>query len=482
MDTGSRDNYVPDTHVVRSALGMAQDKDPVPPVGRYSTYPYLIPYVLLPVYAGDFALGRATGRFGGPEEFKRHVLEHPEEVHLLARIVTALFGVASVVFVYLAARTMGFRAGAAVAAWLVATGLLHLHFSVQERPWVPMASCMALATWPAARYARGGALRDLLASAAACGAAFACHQAGLAALGLAGCAWAFGGIGWLGAAALRRRLVHGICAVAVFALVGVASGHPYLLVHGATPEGQVAAAQEVETDLSIGGQGLVLELRWESVRRLTRALVGYDPALVLLSLLGLLGLGGAWRRPGARAPLVFALLWAAFFLTNQNDHVRYLLPLSVLLPFAAAAAGEGLLRGGAAGRGVLLILLGLPLVQALRLDVVLRAADTRHLAEARLATLPSDARVAVDRYGPRVPLTAGSLARLAELRPLTRREAHRSALLEAGVARGGIDVVPIEDLFRFDDRHRGASSPRPWSRPSRPCGERIPRPSWSASR
>src|SRR5688572_18723522 len=79
-------NYVPDTHVVRSALGMARDKDPVPPVGRYSSYPYLVPYLLLPLYAGHFAVGLAQGEWSGPAEYGDAVSAEPATVHLIARV------------------------------------------------------------------------------------------------------------------------------------------------------------------------------------------------------------------------------------------------------------------------------------------------------------------------------------------------------------------------------------------------------------
>jgi hypothetical protein len=69
LEHGSPRGYVPDTHIVRSALGMAKDRNPVPPVGKYSVYPNLLPYLLLPLYAGDFAIGRVTGRWGGQAEF-----------------------------------------------------------------------------------------------------------------------------------------------------------------------------------------------------------------------------------------------------------------------------------------------------------------------------------------------------------------------------------------------------------------------------
>ncbi|MEM7517286.1 MAG: hypothetical protein AAF368_10225, partial [Planctomycetota bacterium] len=63
MDHGMPRNYLPDTHVVRQALGMARDKDPAPLVGTYSTYPNLLAYSLLPVYAGQYFTGRALGEW-----------------------------------------------------------------------------------------------------------------------------------------------------------------------------------------------------------------------------------------------------------------------------------------------------------------------------------------------------------------------------------------------------------------------------------
>ena len=50
-------NYVPDTHMVRAALSMARDRDLTPPPGKYSIYPNLMPYLLLPCYAGEYAIG-----------------------------------------------------------------------------------------------------------------------------------------------------------------------------------------------------------------------------------------------------------------------------------------------------------------------------------------------------------------------------------------------------------------------------------------
>jgi hypothetical protein len=59
---GAPRNYVPDTHMVRQALGMARDHDLAPQAGKYSFYPNFLPYLLLPCYAAEYAAGRAEGR------------------------------------------------------------------------------------------------------------------------------------------------------------------------------------------------------------------------------------------------------------------------------------------------------------------------------------------------------------------------------------------------------------------------------------
>ena len=70
-------DLVPDTHVVRNALHMLGDEDLVPPANAHSSYPYLLPYLLLPVYAADFLWGSLQG-----EERRRRVWPLPEGVPL----------------------------------------------------------------------------------------------------------------------------------------------------------------------------------------------------------------------------------------------------------------------------------------------------------------------------------------------------------------------------------------------------------------
>ncbi|MEE8468337.1 MAG: glycosyltransferase family 39 protein [Planctomycetota bacterium] len=454
IEHGLPRNYVPDTHIVRNALGMAKDKNLVPEVGRYSTYPYLLPYVLLPIYVGEYALGRVRGEWAGAGEFGDRLLEEPWRAQLPARWLVALCGAASVWVVFRAGRAMGLRGGAWVAAWLVATGLLHVHLSVQERPWVPMTACMAATLWAAAVHVQSGRRRHLFAAGVCAALSFSCHQVGVLALGIAGLAWLLGPSGWR-ADELRRRLLAGVTCVAVFLVVSLVVGHPYYLVHGLVDRAAIAAGEHAG-DLSIGGQQIRFALSSRTLFKLTRALVGHDPVLLAL---GLAGLATCWRLRAARPAVIFAVAWAAFFMTNQGDHVRYLLPLVVLLAWPAGAAAENIWRRGVRARTLLALALMLPLVQALRLGWVLRQEDTRSLAAHWIESELGDSALAVDVHGPELFLDRASLERLASWRELGARERHRSSLLQAGaetLGGTGLDAVPLEALLDYDLRHRSS--------------------------
>ncbi len=458
INHGDGANYLADTHVVRSALGMAKDKDLVPPVGKYSTYPNLLPYTLLPIYGAQYAWGRASGAWSGPGEYGHALLERPALAHIPARILVAVMGALTALVVWRLARDAGLGPGAWVAGWLIAVGLLHLHFSVQERPWAPLVFFLVWSALHAGRAATTGSGRQLALSALAAGLAFATHQGGLVALGLPAIAWVLGPWG-PGRAGLGPRVASGVRAVLVFAVVALALGHPYLLVHGATSTAQVAAGEALEnlggTTISVGGQAVRFAFSTDTLKRLSTALVGYDPVLVLL---GVPGLFWALRRRALLPGMLFALGWGGFFLLHYNDHVRYLLPLVVFLAIAAGAAAERLWTSPAA-RAVLLVLLAFPLVQVVRLGHVLRQEDTRTLVLQQLAEHPPTGAIAIDVFGPEVPLNPTALGRLAGLRDLGARERHRLLYYDGGVeppGPRGIDALPVDAILEFEIRRRSS--------------------------
>lgn len=458
-----RPEYVPDTHVVRNALQMAANKDPVPPAGKYSSYPYLLPYMLLPVYAADYAAGRVSGEWSGGGEYGMHLKENPWRAHRLARILLAILSATAPLFIFGAARASGMGAGAWLAAFLAGTSLLHVHLSVQERPWAPMAAAVAATAWAAAVHARSGTRRSLLVAALAAAVTFSIHQGGVVVLGMVGVAWAVaptteGSGGSKGA--LKTRLARGVGAVALFAGASLAMGHAYLVRYGPTEKDQVAAQELVRDDMiqiTIGSQQVVLGLRWETFTGLSRAFLGYDPVILIA---GLLGLVLAFRRRTLLPSMVFLVGWAAFFMTNVNEHIRYLLPMAMLMTLPAGLFLETLWRRPV-GRFAVLGVLIVPLTLALRLGHVLNQEDTRSLAADRLMELPEGSRVAIDVYGPVVPQTLPALEMTERLRTrvdsaLYGREAHRRDMLAAGQPQApGVDAVRLEDAFEYDLRTGG---------------------------
>ena len=449
-------NYVPDAHIVRSALGMAQDKSPAPPINKYSSYPNLLPYALLPIYAGHFGLGLARGEWSGVGEFKDDLIDEPGQVHLLARWLIAIFGALTPIVAFRAARAAGLDEGAWVAAWLVATGLMHVHFSLQERPWVPTVFFTTLAAWPAAIYVRNPGPRSLIYSGLAAGAAAACHQSGLFALAVPGFAWLVSPLGWSGED-LRSRLLQGVKCVAIFFALVLLIGYPSYLLHGLPSNEQTIGGGKA--DLDFGGQAINFDRRWQTFPHLARAFFGYGPVLTIL---GILGFARFLRQRVALPAGLFALGWAAFFMTHQNDHVRYLLPLAVLGALPAGSAVELAWRRGGVLRVLVLVLLAVPLALSLRLGSVIVQDDTRAQAETMMASLDPAAFVAIDRHGPRPELDRASLEELQSIRQATgsslyTREARRLERMLAGGPDGGVHGLFVEDLFEIDERSQEVS-------------------------
>ncbi|MBL8858252.1 MAG: glycosyltransferase family 39 protein [Planctomycetes bacterium] len=459
LDHGGERIYVPDNHMVRAALGMARDHDLVPPVGKYSTYPNLMPYLLLPVYGAQFAVGRMTGAWNSTAEFGEHLLAHPEHAAWPARALIALLGALTVWVIFRAARAAGLERGAWVAAWLVGTGLLSVQMSTQERPWVPVVFFMAASAWGAILYVREPRLKFLVLSGICAGLSFSAHQGGLAALALPALALLFAPKSW-NAGGIGRRAGHGSVVALAFVAVSLVLGHAYLLRYGWTPTSQAVGGAQIDAHggFNIGGMSMIPELSWRSLTRLTRALLGYDPIVVCL---GLLGIVFAWRERSLRAPLVFTAVWAAIFLTNQSDHVRYMLPVTTFLALPAGLLVERLWVSKQA-RIVFVALLCVPLVQAARFDWLLMRDDTRAIAERALAELPPGSCVAIDRYGPDVDLNRAGIYALSKLRnsrgqDLRAREAARKRDLDTdSFEKPGVHAIRLEEVFGYNDRGRVA--------------------------
>ncbi|MFT6832937.1 MAG: hypothetical protein ACJAZN_003115 [Planctomycetota bacterium] len=454
-----RPGYVPDTHIVRGALNMAKTKDLVPPAGKYSSYPYLLSYTLLPVYAADYVRGRAMGDWAGKGEFAARLQEHPWRAHLLARIVCAVLSASVALFLFMAARAAGFGIGAWVAAWLGGTSLLHVQMSTHERPWAPMTAMLAATVWGAAVHARTGTTRSLMLTGVAASIAFSTLPVGGLALLMAGVAWALaprleGELMESVGTALRKRVVRGFACVGLFVAVAALVGYPFYLRYGQVEQEAVAAGSLVTESMwtiQFGATQMVVGVSLKTLKGLMTTFFGYDPVILVM---GLLGLFSAFGRRTLLPLAAFLLVWGALFLVGINEQVRYIIPVVVLMALPAGAFAEALAKKPA-GKIALAVLMAFPLVQALRLGYVMRQPDTRAVAEDLLGKLPEGAVVAVDVYGPVPPQTLDTLKTTKLLRErvgseLYGREAHRLMMLEADQEQPrGYPILRLEDVFEY---------------------------------
>jgi hypothetical protein len=170
----------------------------------------------------------------------------------------------------------------------------------------------------------------------------------------------------------------------------------------------------------------------------------------------------ALRVRSLRAPMIFVIVWALTLMTNRSDHVRYLLPLTTFLALPAGMFVERLWQARRA-RAFVVLMLALPLVQALRFDCVMMREDTRAIAERKLAELPSTSAVMIDRYGPEVDLDRKAIYTLQKIRNTrkaalrTREEARKQELDKDSAQRPGVNAVHLEEVFGYDDRAGAAT-------------------------
>ena len=437
--------YVPDNHVVKAALGMARDMDLTAPSGTYTSYPYLMPYMLLPIYGAWYGTGRLQGDWSSTAEFGGHLLEDPSTAYFMARWLVVAFALLLVAGVGRLTAHVGSTRAAGLAACLAATALMPWQFSLMARPWVPLT---ALGVWALERAFQArmtGRTRTWLAAGALAGLSAACHQAGLLFGPLVGLVLLMPA----GERAATRKLAGAGASALGFLAAAVVLGYPFWLVHG----GLSGGGPGQETAVAVGGQGIRWQFGGARAWVLARSLFGYDPMLVLL------GIGGfvLSRREEKGRELRTALswcagLWIALFLAYSGAHVRYLLPgVMLMVPLAGIAGARWADRKGAHGRRVLAVILLVPVVQAARAANVMVRSDNRTEAAywiaGELRFVNPGALVAVE--GGDLPLQASAMSLQRQVDDglsLSMREGRR--LAQGGE---GLNLLPLEKYF-FDAR------------------------------
>lgn len=390
--------FEPDAFVVYMAEDLRDEPGRVRTQEFAERYPTLLARTAALVPKAPIPLGLP------PEAAERAHLARAGQTFHDVRVLIALLSIALVPLTFLLARRFSSPASALVAAFFVATSLLHLFFSDQARPHGAYAT-LAIGTVILAVHARAQRSFLLLLAAGVCaGLSLGVLQTGLFVLPPIVIAAA------LGEGSRASRAVRAFVAVAVAFAVAYSFNDflPVIDSNGITMSGKGGHAVRM-SEFNGGG----FAITW-------RSLWGQDPVVAVLGLLGLVWLAAEWwrTRPLAterRADLLVVLAHAAPYtlvlVVNEHISERYFLPLLPGLACAAAFVlarvatplGKLRTRGGALALHALLFaaVAWLPLANALRYAHLAAAPDTyEHTAAWIRENVPASDKVVVIASGP----------------------------------------------------------------------------------
>ncbi len=113
-------------------------KSPFIPYEAGAFLPPLLSYILAPIFAFIGVSGVISGVFKDITDFTSFVILNREWFLMPARVVSAIFGTATIYFLYLLADKIFNRKVALLSAFLLAVNFLHVHDSQIGHIWVPL--------------------------------------------------------------------------------------------------------------------------------------------------------------------------------------------------------------------------------------------------------------------------------------------------------------------------------------------------------
>ena len=401
---GLPDLYHPDEpRIVERAVRFHQgDLNP-----RFFNWPSLYMYVMAGAYGIVFGASAdgVAGAFG----------RDPSAFYLVGRLLTVVFGTATLALVYLTGRVAYGRLVGLVAAGLLAVDLLHVRDSHWVTTDVPLTFLVAFATLHAMRYWRAGRFLDAGAAGLLAGLATSMkYPGGLAFLGLL----AASGLREPGPRGWRRLLGRDMLAAVALAAVGFFLGTPFaLLTPDAFVRGVLDELREVHT-VQFGNEADAPGFFFHLAYSLPEAM-GWPVYLLALG-----GLTWALARRGAREVvlLAFAVPYLLVIVTWSSRFERYVLPL---LPCFALLAAVAVVRGvealGRRGRlggirpglavvAAVTLLVAPGLVRAAAYHRLLAQPDTRVLGSGWIERqVPPGTRIALEPYSVSLPIARRQL-------------------------------------------------------------------------
>jgi hypothetical protein len=416
--------YGDELHFMRRAMAVGTgDLDP-----HWFHKPAFLMYLLAFCYGLYFLLGRGLGWFHSTAEFGARFLFTPGPFLVIGRLLVAACGVATVWVVYRIGRKIFGTPWAGIAGALAAAVLAPMVDSSRTiKSDVPCGLWMALSVWAFLGTRESPGLRPLVLASLLAGAAMGTHYYGvvlvpayLALETLRG----FQGVPW--------RTVAGRCAL-VLALFGAGffATSPYNFLD---PTWRREVGSMVAKTLGIAGGKQAVRYEPDSGRELTpgvatsqgaaaaflELVASRDVLGIALLLLTLLGLGATLVRRETRwyglLVLIPSLCFFAAAVTvaayhAQARHLNALYPLLATLAWPGALAAVRPLRLPAPRARAAALLLATAasvptLIATVQRNRLINRLDSRRVAYLWLReSLPRDARILLDDYGP--PLNGG---------------------------------------------------------------------------
>jgi 4-amino-4-deoxy-L-arabinose transferase-like glycosyltransferase len=370
--------------------------------------PNLWQFILLAEYAALFVVGRIAGVFAQPSDLATVYLTDPSVYYILARVSSAIAGVATVGLTYLIGKRLFNGLTGLVAALLLAVLFLHVresHFAVSDA-FVTLLIVFAL--YASVAYAQGARTSLLLLGALAIGAAIGMKYRPVvfvvplvaAALGLTRA-----DPRWLSVRMVRPGLILGVALAAGFLIgyPGVFLNPVYSQVHLDAAIVQAGVAP-VGAPVTASARALGALHTLSGLLRLFS--VGAGLPMLLAAALGV-ALTYNHRNPMVKLLAITGLGYLFLDAVLRADLARYLLPLLPPVALFAASAtltlAHRLLKAskpwqGAALAAALVLLMALPpAISSSRYDILIGRVDTRTQAKAWIEeNIPPGSRIAED--------------------------------------------------------------------------------------
>ena len=424
-------------YILNRALGFAKgDLNP-----RNFLYPTLYFYVLFAWEAGFFVVGRLAGVYGSLAAFEREYFVDPTHLMIAGRVLTALFGVATIAAVYRFGTRLFDRRTGLGAALLLAVAPFAVRDAHYIKHDVPVTLFIVLAQAACARLVIDADAAERRGPWAIAGA--------LAGLSLSTQYYAFPVVVSIVIAAIIQASRSGrwreafamLLVSAAASIAAFVATSPFLLIEIRTAIRDMVAVRQIDVDRAVTGSGAFTSLG-AYVRMMAADAIGWPAALAATAGF-VIALARDWRRGVLLISFPTAFL---AFLANTVPMSRYLNAMLPSLALAAAVAISSAI-GALEQRAIrvppwlaaaIFLVIGAPgLVGSVRSDRFFGRADTRTLARQFIErTAPAGTTVLVQPHG--VPVRPSRDAIVEALRAHLGSESAASVKFQKQIAAASI--------------------------------------------